>query len=130
MAVAGSIVVTTADRGDNVTEYLIAWTSDAAGAVTENPVAVKSGKIIGVKFIPSAVTAPSAAYDVTVIDGESVDMVTGLGANLSATASTRPVPLVNSTEKLFFEGGNLTPTVANAGNAKLGTIILWVQGAY
>ena len=130
MAVAGSIVVTTADRGDNVTEYLIAWTSDAAGAVTENPVAVKSGKIIGVKFIPSAVTAPSAAYDVTVIDGESVDMVTGLGANLSATASTRSVPLVNSTEKLFFEGGNLTPTVANAGNAKLGTIILWVQGAY
>jgi hypothetical protein len=130
MAVAGSIVVTTADRGDNVTEYSIAWTSDAAGAVTENPVAVKSGKIIGVKFIPSAVTAPSAAYDVTVIDGESVDMVTGLGANLSATASTRSVPLVNSTEKLFFEGGNLTPTVANAGNAKLGTIILWVQGAY
>ena len=89
MAVAGTVTTTTTDLGAGLFEYSMAWVCDASGAVTENAVAVKRGYIRSVEFIPDGGgTAPSAAYDVTLIDAISVgaDFVSAAGANLSATA--------------------------------------------
>lgn len=123
MAVAGTVTTTTTDLGAGLFEYSMAWVCDASGAVTENAVAVKRGYIRSVEFIPDGGgTAPSAAYDVTLIDAISVgaDFVSAAGANLSATARSIATP------NTLFKGGNLYPTVANAGNAKGGTIVLVV----
>jgi hypothetical protein len=127
--VAGTATVTTAERAGGVTEYSIAWLSDAAGAVSGNTIAIRGGEIVGVKFIPDGGgTAPTTLYDVTFEDPENVDLLAGLGANLSATLSTRSKPLVNTSAPLFFEGSaSCELVVANAGNAKGGIVLLWVR---
>ena len=88
MAVAGSITTTTSDIGGGYTKYSMAWLSDGAGIVTENPVPIQRGHIHQVKFIPDAgATQPDAAYDITLIDAITggIDFLTGIGANLSQT---------------------------------------------
>lgn len=133
MAVAGSLVVTTSDIGGGYAKYSIAWLSDAAGAVTENAVAVQRGHIHQAKFIPDAGgTQPSDVYDMTLVDAISggVDFLTGIGANLSNATRKIGVPQVGdgttAYQRVFHEGGNLYPTLANAGNAKGGTLVLIV----
>lgn len=123
MAVAGSIVVTTSDIGGGVTKYSAAWLSDAAGVVTENSFDVKRGRLRQVKFIPGAAgAAPTNLYDLTLRDADGADLLVAAGADLSATVASWYSPA----NPVYFEGGAVTPTIANAGNAKAGTIVLIV----
>lgn len=131
MAVAGTVTTTTADLGGGYTKYTMAWVCSAGGAVTENAVAVERGHIHQVKFIPdSGGTQPTDQYDATLIDAISggVDFLTGIGGNLSNTTRKIGVPQVGdgttALQRVFHEGGDLYPTIANAGNAKGGTIIV------
>lgn len=131
MAVAGTITVVTADLGGGYTRYSIAWVSSAGGAVSENPVAVKRGNIRQVKFFPDAGgTQPTDLYDMTVLDADGFDVLAGIGANLSNATPKVGVPLfgngTTSMHPFFHAGGNLTPTVAAAGAAKGGTLVLIV----
>jgi hypothetical protein len=129
MAVAGSITVTTQDLGGGYTKYAMAWVSSAGGAVAELPVEVQRGHIHQAKFIPDAGgTQPTDAYDVTLLDAISggFDLLTAIGGNLSNVNRKIGVPQVGdgttAHQRVFHEGGNLYPTVANAGAAKGGTI--------
>jgi len=122
---AGSVVVTTSNVGGGVAKYSVAWTSSAGGAVSANAFAVRAGRLIAVKFVPaSAGDAPTDQYDVTLVDTDSVDLLDSRGANLSNTASSMLLwdpPLYRDATQ------TLDVVVANAGNAKSGTVILWVQ---
>lgn len=149
---AGSITMTMRppDSQSNrpVRKVKFAWTSDAAGAVngiktdgTGSPTIVGvaaapafiSGTIVGVTFIPSASAAPTALYDVTLKDDEGVDVLAGQGADLSATVTTRVKPGQS------FKDGTTTSldpipiddvlelVVTNAGNAKQGTVVLYLR---
>lgn len=121
MAAVGTIVVTAADIGGGITKYSIVWTSDAAGAVSGTALAVRRGHLNAVKFIPAAAASqPSDQYSAQLQDGDSADLLGGTGAALSNANAKADAPVP------FFEGGNLTPVVAAAGNAKSGTIILYV----
>jgi len=131
MAVAGTVTVTTSDLGGGYSKYSIAWVSSAGGAVAENAVGIKRGHIHQAKFVPDGGgTQPTDLYDVTLLDAISggVDFLTGIGANLSNANRKIGVPQVGdgttALQRVFHEGGDLYPTVANAGNAKGGTIIL------
>lgn len=131
MAVAGSVTTTTADIGGGYAKYTIAWVCSAGGAVSENAVAVQRGHIHQVQFIPDAGgTQPSDQYDATLVDAITggADFLTGIGANLSNASRKIGVPQVGdgttALQRVFFEGGNLYPTIANAGAAKGGTIVL------
>ncbi len=125
---AGSVVVTSTDRGRGVVEYSCAWTSDASGDVSSNTFAVKAGTIVGVRTKPSSGgTAPTIHYDMTLVDIDTVDLLTGLGANLSATVTVRAVPYLSTYGPIYFEGGNLDLVIANAGNAKQGTVTIWIR---
>jgi len=125
---AGSITVTTTDLGRGVTKYSIAWVSGAGGDVSGNAFTVKTGELRQVKFVPDGGgTAPTDLYDVTVTDANGVDILGGTGANLSSTTAAIKIPVFGfQTDRLLLETGDLTPTVAAAGNAKGGTIILYV----
>jgi len=135
---AGSITVTTSEvaGGAGVREYSIAWTSDASGAVSGNTVAVAAGTIIAVEFVPGAGgVQPSDLYDVTFTDAEGVNMFddgagTSVGANLSNSAASHKVPFVGGGSvtyvRQWLHGGTYTPVVAAAGNAKQGTINVYV----
>jgi hypothetical protein len=134
---AGSITVTTSKVASSggVRQYSIAWTSDASGDVNGNTFTMGPGSIASVEFTPSAVAAPTAAYDVTMLDAEGVNAFddgagASIGANLSATASSHKVPFVGGASSTFvrmwLQGGLYEPVVAAAGNAKQGTINIFV----
>lgn len=125
---AGSITVTTTQASNAIDKYSIAWVSDASGNVSANTFAVEAGEIVQVGYIPDGGgTQPSDLYDVTMTDAQSIDVLTGTGANLSNATSTVAVPVVSTYFRRTLQAGNLTPTVANAGNAKGGTIVLLVR---
>ena len=121
-------------RGANaIVQTSIAWTSDAAGAVSGNTIEMPSGSVCSVHFIPGAGgVAPTTLYDVTFTNSDGINLFddgTGLasiGANLSATVATMKVPFIAGASSTFVRawlaGGLYTPVVANAGNAKEGTI--------
>lgn len=128
---AGSIVVTTADLGGSISKYTVAWTSDASGNVSTNTFGLRRGRLLQAKCIPGAGgAAPTDQYGLTLLDSDGVDILMGLGAGRSATAG-QVVPAPSGQGSLsdmlrWFEGGTVTPTITAAGNAKTGTLILYV----
>lgn len=124
---AGSIVLATADLGGGITKYSIAWTSDASGDVNGTPIALKRGRLIQVKFVPTNGGAqPSNNYAATLLDADGVDILAGKGAALSNAAATIAVPVVSAVSPAFVETGNFTPTISGAGAIKNGRIDLYV----
>ena len=134
---AGSIVVTTEDLGSKITKYSVAWTSDAAGAVSGSTFPMKVGSLICVEFLPgSGGVQPSDAYDVDLMDAEGITMFdngasTSIGSNLSNLFGSHHVPLVGLTGVTIYRrwhhGGDVELDVANAGNAKSGTVNVFVM---
>jgi hypothetical protein len=123
-----------ATRNQPVRKYTFAWTSDASGAVSGTLSEFISGTIVGVDFIPGAAAAqPSDAYDVTLLNGSGIDVLAGQGANLSNVnkSSVCPgVPFKDGTTTSIAPrpiDSELELRVANAGNAKSGTLILFVR---
>lgn len=109
---------------------IINWTSDSSGNYS-GTVDV-NGCILNAVFAPgSGGSQPSNNYDVTINDAQGVDILAGLGANLSNTTATRKIPLFPATDGTTTTAGpgavngQLTVAVANAGNAKSGTIVLY-----
>lgn len=133
-----SLLGSVAQGGSAVVKTSLAWTSDASGDVSGTAVELPSGTIVAVEFIPGAGgVAPTAAYDVTMTDSLAVNVFdngagTSVGANLSETASTRHLPLIGGGVVTYFRrwtpGGNHNLVVAAAGNAKQGTVNVYVAG--
>lgn len=139
---AGTVTTTNLNQGGTegrsgffapaIQKYSLAWTSDASGDATVTTERL-FGTLIGVAFIPSGSAAPTANYDVTLTDDNGVDVLSGQGANLSNATATRVVPGVP------FKDGTTTSiapvvindtldlAVANAGNAKGGTVVLYLR---
>lgn len=136
---AGSVTMTSNEVAGSggVTKYSLAWVSDAAGAVSGNAVALKPGTIIAVEFVPdSGGTQPTDLYDVTSLaDAEGVNMFddgagASIGANLSNTTASHKVPFIGGGSVTYvrhwLQGGSYTLNVSNAGNAKGGTVVIFV----
>lgn len=119
---AGTVTVTTASGGAGRTKYSMAWTaSNPGGAVSANAVTVKGGSLYALEIVPgTAGDQPTDQYDLTLLDDQGVDVLNGAGANLSNSAGS----IIVFDPPLPFAPGTLTPTIANAGNGKKGTLIL------
>lgn len=125
---AGSITVTTSRDANGLTKYSIAWVCDAAGAVSGNTFSVKAGELVQVGYTPNGGgTQPTDLYDVTMTDPDGADALAGTGANLSNATASKVVPVISTYFRRYLAAGSYTPVVANAGNAKGGTIDLWVR---
>jgi hypothetical protein len=125
---AGSITVTASDVGAGITQYSVAWLSDASGNVSGTSFAVGTGELLQAEFVPDGGgTQPTDAYDLTLLNENSTDVLGGAGANLSNTTRTQSACLTSTYVRRWLVAGDLTPTVANAGNAKGGTVILLVR---
>jgi len=108
-----------------------AWTSGTAaapaqdGGVTSATTAVLNGIIESVTQIPgSGGTQPTNAYDITIADSNSVDVIAGLGANLANDATTYKT---NKDGLGAVVNSALTLNVSNAGSAKTGTTIITLR---
>lgn len=121
-------------RAGGIRKILIDWTSDD----TTGSVVATTKKIVGrlVKGItdPGA-TAPTDNYDIAITDGEGVDVL----GNCESTLANRDTA---NTEEVYFLVKNGTPTglalhpavcdvltvtVTNAGNSKVGQLILFYE---
>tara|TARA_Y100000310_G_scaffold246825_1_gene252231 strand:- start:5398 stop:5841 length:444 start_codon:yes stop_codon:yes gene_type:complete len=130
-----------AGQHGSIRRVIIDWTSDdATGAVTAT-----TGKIVGqlLKVVtdPGA-TAPTADYDIVISDDEGVDVLSGLagtgGTDPSLadrhTSTTEVVHLWAEDSLTDVVPGSqpyvcstLSVAVTNAGNSKLGQIIIYYK---
>lgn len=128
----------TYDTTGPIKRIIADWTSDdTTGAVSGTTVKV-SGRVIKAVTDPGA-TAPSANYDIAITDEESFDILTACAGTLANrhTSNTEEVyffiknadaaPLSMATHPTVCD--KLTIAVTNAGNSKVGQIILYVEGA-
>lgn len=99
-----------------------AWTSATDGTVSSQTNGDFTGFIKGCFTDPGA-TAPTAAYDVTILDEDGIDVILGNGADRSATATEF---IKAASASMVFES-KLTLTIANAGAEKTGTVYLYIQ---
>jgi hypothetical protein len=136
---AGTVTTTPANlraydggRNPGITKHAIAWVSDASGNATgDTPVIY--GTIFRVAFVPSASAAPTDNYDVTLIDENGIDILSGQGANQDTSTASHVAPLIPATDGTTTTA--VPPTVAdalslsvsNAGNAKQGSVVLYVR---
>jgi hypothetical protein len=131
---AGSVTATQGSTSQQVKRYSLAWTSDASGVVSGTSAPIGQGTIVAVTFSPgSGGTQPTDAYDLTLLcDTHGNDVMGGEGANLSNATSAHTVPFISNTSGVSFvrqwlHGGGYTLTIANAGNAKTGTVDIYVS---
>jgi hypothetical protein len=101
-------------------------------------VTIPDGTIIAVEFTPdSGGTQPTDLHDVTCTDDEGVNVFddgagTSIGANLSNAASAYRVPFFGgggtvTYVRQWLHGGAYTLVVAAAGNAKGGTVNIYLH---
>ena len=118
-----------------IRRVLIDWTSDASGDVV-----ITTRKVVGtlIKAVtdPSA-TAPTDDYDIVVTDAEGINVLTASQLNLTNRDTTNSeeayflvkdaagTPLAQSVHPVVCDV--LTITVAAAGNAKSGQLILYYR---
>ena len=132
--VAGSItetkLVPTAFPKWDMHKITLTWVSDVNGNVngieTTYPL---DGEIYRVATIPSTTLPPTDAYDITLLDSDSLDVLQGIGADEPNTVSHQFCPSLASDDSnnisLVAVHGNLTLTVDNAGAAKSGKVIIY-----
>jgi len=122
----------TATRGDVIRRQKIAWTSNSAGAASGT--VNLSGFLLRVTFVPgSGSDQPTNGYDVTLTDAGGIDILSGLGANLSNTTANDTVPTVDTSDgtttatTMRALADTCTLSVTNAGDTKSGTIYLYLK---
>lgn len=115
-----------------VTTSTIAWTSSTGGSYSGT--VILNGVLLGVTFKPdSGGTQPTDLYDVVINDSLSVDILAGLGANLSNSTTTTKCPMIAATDGTTTTAsyrplaGSHTVSVSNAGSAKGGTIQIYYR---
>ena len=107
-----------------------AWTSDASGDVTQS--IIVDGVILRCETDPGS-PAPTDNYDLTLPDEFGTDLLAGQGANRDTANSETFCPGIAFTDGTttsvipVAHVGAATLTIANAGNAKAGTIVLFVK---
>ena len=118
---AGTVVTTEQTLG-SVKLVKFAWTSSAGGAADATTSKVFDGDVALLATDPGA-TAPADNYDVVVNDANGIDVLAGGGADRD-TANTE---FVQGTSLGMVANSKLTLAVTNAGNAKEGTVYVYIR---
>ena len=108
----------------SVKSLVFQWTANSTGTVTsESTAAHLSGECLMLATVPGTATLqPSDQYDVAVLDSNSLDILTGSGANRS-NVNTEYVRKAN----LGAVNDSLTLSITNAGDSKTGAVYLFIR---
>ena len=115
-------VTTITETGTSVKKVKFTFTSATAGTASQATTKAYSGKLIWAVIVPGA-TAPTAAWDLTVTDAASIDLLAGGGADCSETATE----YIAEASLGAIDGGVITFNVTNAGDQKTGTVYLYIR---
>lgn len=117
-------VTTTEVTHTRARKLVFAWTSAAGGEADGVSAAAFDGKLEGLTTIPSGGgTAPTDNYDVRVLDAQGHDVLLGAGLNRDAANTEH----LTAASLAIVAGSPLTLEVRNAGDAKQGTVIVYVR---
>lgn len=122
---AGSSVTFTEITSGSVKKIVAVWVSDSAtGAASGVTSKAYDGKLELLTTIPAAAgAAPTDNYDITLTDADGIDVLAGAGANRD-TANTEQVL---GTSLGMVASSALTLAIANAGNSKGGTVVIYLR---
>jgi hypothetical protein len=117
-------VTSTAVTHTSIRKLVFAWTSAAGGEADGVSSVALDGQLVGLTTIPAAGgAAPTDNYDVRLLDADGHDVLLGAGLNRD-TADTEHV---SGASLAAVAGSALTLEVRNAGDAKQGTVIVYVR---
>lgn len=116
---AGTATFTESANITPIRTVKVVWVSSTGGAADGTSSFRYTGAVVD--FINTNGTTPSASYDVVVNDADGNDVLNGLGANLSESATTHKT-LKDGLG--YVNDSALTLGVTNAGDTKGGTIWL------
>lgn len=126
---AGTVTRTFAYSTSGQTQaYVFTWVSNSSGVVSGDTttIALTGGEIARIELVPNGGgTQPSDAYDVTLLDSDGVDILSGYGADLSNAAAL----MIVRPDIRILSGEAFQLVIANAGNAKGGSLKVWVAWA-
>lgn len=132
MAQTGTTVITLdSPEGMSPRVLKLAWTSTAGGAVVTDTDSTGYSLLHGYGMLEAAIFAceatTTAAYDVTITDGRTFDILNGAGANLTGGGTTDTKRNGVASVVLGPVAGQLTLTISAAGASKTGTIYLYIR---
>lgn len=101
------------------------WTSDASGDVSGSGGILVSGWVTMIKVVPGTGVS---TYDLTLLDESDVPLVyfTGLPTTVDDVDNVR-TPFTADGGTISLVKTTVTPKIENAGNAKSGTIYLYIS---
>lgn len=113
----------------------LSWTAGAGGVVTAVPLPIPISGLIQGRYIIQVITvpgsagaAPTALYDITLVDPNGIDIMGGTLADRSATVTEVARPLPDPTKYSGLITGVLTFTLTNNTNASAtGTVKLFIS---
>ena len=130
---AAAVVTVSYRRHGSSRIAVVDWTSATDGSATA---AVTLDGVIH-KFVTNpGATAPSANYDITLVDEDGIDIAQGLLANRHTSNSEEVYPFAEVTlggtgsdaaALPLFHGGDVTFTLANAGDQKVGQLKVYMR---
>lgn len=117
-----------ASSGNQVRLIKVTWTSDAGGELdgTDNCDVTINGYIHQVITDPHA-TAPTTLYDIAFLSSVGGDVMGTALSNRSATVTEVAYPLASAVVVEPYVNGNISIEIDAAGNAKKGTIYIYVR---
>ena len=103
------------------------WTagtgSDDSSIATPTTTNTYNGKIQALHTVgSSSAGAPSASYDITIVDQSSVDVLLGAGVNRAAATEHTPAASLGC---VAYD--TLTLTIDNTGDSKKGDVYLFIR---
>jgi len=119
----------TSSRQGSVWKCTWTWLSDASGNVSANTKEAPYGRVIRFDTDPDAGgLAPDDNYDLSLLDTSGVDVLQGQGANRDTANVESVIFSVPIWHNGAGSGGRtLDITIANAGNANSGVLVVWIS---
>jgi hypothetical protein len=114
------------DKENWVNRTTLTWTSDGSGDSSQT-VSI-NGTILRYTTNPGS-AAPTDNYDTTLTDADGYDVLGGDGVDRDTANTESFVPVIlggdGTTVFPVVVAGTLTLTIANAGSAKNGTVVIY-----
>lgn len=128
---AGSAMTFTYDVEAKFCKIIVAWTSDDATGAVSGSTAKVCGYLLKGVTDPGA-AAPTASYDIVLTDPEGTDLLGNCDDDLidrhTSTTEVVDFAVATATGARPCVCDVITISITNAGNAKTGQIILYVDG--
>jgi hypothetical protein len=123
MATAQVVSIIEYNGFPGVKKIVWTWLATDQGIVTGSKTTNKyTGEVTRFITDPGA-TAPTAAYDITILDDDGVDVLIGAGADRSATLTEQVI----ASSLGYIYDSKLTLEILHAGDSKIGVVYLYIK---